>query len=262
MKNQQLSINNKTLYINHYEMKQQRDLQNEANKDKQDWQRYTTENMQQPDFHSYEQISTILRLLMSQVNNKNITPVPGVRSNSAGPHMGGQGFNNQGHQGGYNAQGQQRVHQRGPQNFRGNQNHNIGGGRGQDRGMQQPLVQMNQGHQGAMPPPPMPAPPMPPAMGGNASIQVVPSNDPRSQDFYGKTLPIYNAINEINPNYKNIVGTHIFQFVSEIGGPALAPKVTGMLIDLPVHEIQRYCTNYDQFVQRITQAKQMLESPQ
>jgi hypothetical protein len=40
VKNANLHINQRPLYINHYEMKQQRDILNETNKDKQDWQRY------------------------------------------------------------------------------------------------------------------------------------------------------------------------------------------------------------------------------
>jgi len=47
VKQQQLQLNNKPLYINHYEMKQQRDLLNESNKDKQDWQRYQAQNVAQ-----------------------------------------------------------------------------------------------------------------------------------------------------------------------------------------------------------------------
>ena len=49
-KNANLQMNGKPLYINHYEMKQQRDLLNESNKDKQDWQRYQAENVVYQDF--------------------------------------------------------------------------------------------------------------------------------------------------------------------------------------------------------------------
>jgi polyadenylate-binding protein len=80
-----LQINGRPLYINHYEMKQQRDLANESNKDKQDFQRYQQENFATLDFQSYDQISNLLRLLMHSVQNKNIIPgAPnlGPRSNS------------------------------------------------------------------------------------------------------------------------------------------------------------------------------------
>ncbi len=38
-----------------------------------------------------------------------------------------------------------------------------------------------------------------------------------------------------------------------------ASKVTGMLIDLPVPEIQKYMVNFDLFLQRVSQATQLLE---
>lgn len=60
-------------------MKQQRDLLNESNKDKQDWQRYQAENFATFDYQSLDQISNLLRLLMHNVQQKN----NGI------PHMGG-----------------------------------------------------------------------------------------------------------------------------------------------------------------------------
>merc|ERR1712139_211875 len=86
-------------------------------------------------------------------------------------------------------------------------------------------------------------------------LQIVQSNDPNSNDFYAKTMPIYAAITEINPSYKQIVGSNIFEFVTKLVGTQFAPKITGMLIDLPIVEIQRYCTNFDLFAQRVQQAQ-------
>ncbi len=43
-----------------------------------------------------------------------------------------------------------------------------------------------------------------------------------------------------------------------------APKVTGMLIDLPVPEIQKYMVNFDLFLQCVSQAThdtQLLDFP-
>ena len=59
------------------------------------------------------------------------------------------------------------------------------------------------------------------------------------------------AIVPINPGYKNTVGSTIFEFVTKIVGPNYAPKITGMLIDLPITDIQKYCTDYDLFVHRV-----------
>lgn len=85
VKNAQLQLNGRPLYINHYEMKQQRDLLNESNKDKQDFQRYQAENVAQVDFQNYDQISSLLRLLMHTVQSKQTAPGPNMRSHSQGP---------------------------------------------------------------------------------------------------------------------------------------------------------------------------------
>lgn len=38
----------------------------------------------------------------------------------------------------------------------------------------------------------------------------------------------------------------------------LAPKITGMLIDLPIHEIHSYMKNFDILIQRVSEAKELL----
>lgn len=83
------------------------------------------------------------------------------------------------------------------------------------------------------------------------SMQFQPSSDPTANDLYSKIAPIFNAITEINPSYKNTVGSVIYGFVDKIVGSNFAPKITGMLIDLNIAEIRKYCTDYDLFVQRI-----------
>jgi hypothetical protein len=62
----------------------------------------------------------------------------------------------------------------------------------------------------------------------------------------------------MNPQYKQTVGGAIFEFVQKLV-QGYAPKVTGMLIDLPVPEIQKYMVNFDLFLQRVSQATQLLE---
>jgi hypothetical protein len=57
-----------------------------------------------------------------------------------------------------------------------------------------------------------------------------------------------------NPYYKQQVGTAIYGFVEQLKGPAKAPKITGMLIDLAIPEIHNILTNYEHFLIRIDQA--------
>jgi hypothetical protein len=88
--------------------------------------------------------------------------------------------------------------------------------------------------------------------------QVVPSAHPLSGKFYSVTVPILGAVNEHNANYKQTVGGAIFEFVQQLV-ESYAPKVTGMLIDLPVVEIQKYMVNFDLFLQRVSQATTLLQ---
>ena len=96
----------------------------------------------------------------------------------------------------------------------------------------------------------------------NMQLQFEPSQSPLANEFYQKTMPIYAAIQEINPSYKQTVGQVIFDNVTKLTGAATAPKITGMLIDLPCTEIQNYCRSYDLFASRVTQAQQMLAQQQ
>ena len=63
------------------------------------------------------------------------------------------------------------------------------------------------------------------------------------------------AVQERNPNLKDQVGQIIFDYIEKMVGQERAPKITGMLIDLPIPEIQRYVTNFNLFAERVHQAQ-------
>jgi hypothetical protein len=88
-------------------------------------------------------------------------------------------------------------------------------------------------------------------------VQVSPSTHSLSSKFYSVTVPILGGVNEMNPDYKNLVGNAIFEFVQSLVADC-APKVTGPLIDLPVAEIQKYLVNFDLFLQCVSQATTLL----
>ncbi len=50
----------------------------------------------------------------------------------------------------------------------------------------------------------------------------------------------------MNPNYKQKVGSAIYELVQNLSSNA--PKVTGMLIELPVPQIRTYLVNFDIFL--------------
>merc|ERR1712173_539736 len=68
---------------------------------------------------------------------------------------------------------------------------------------------------------------------------------------------ILPAVVPENPNYKDQVGTVLYEFVSQLVGQK-APKITGMLIDLPINDIQLIMQNYDLFKTRVSQANDLL----
>jgi hypothetical protein len=88
---------------------------------------------------------------------------------------------------------------------------------------------------------------------------------PQSQEqvmYFQKTQQILPALSERNLQYKQQVGTVIFDFVVKNVGEAMAPEITGMLIDLPLPDIHQYLLQYEILVQRVKQAKQLLATQQ
>jgi hypothetical protein len=65
---------------------------------------------------------------------------------------------------------------------------------------------------------------------------------------------------ERNPNLKEQVGQTIFEHVSQLVPHERAPKVTGMLIEIPVDQIRAYMQNYDVFRARVQEANNLIDS--
>merc|ERR1712086_1234810 len=127
---------------------------------------------------------------------------------------------------------------------RNNMQQNMGGNRGQ--GQQQMT---------------MPTLPMP-AVGGQAPVQMPQTQDPAAAAFYAKTHKIVPSVKADNPHLKQHVGNAIFDFVTQLRGQSLAPKITGMLIDLPLEETQMYLMNYPEFVKKVNEAANLLTQMQ
>ena len=90
----QQQVDNQTLYINHYEIKQYRDMNNEAQKDKQDFQRYQAENAGAlTDITNSDELVNLLRLLMQNgflKKQSQQTPNQGGERPQRGNYQGGQ----------------------------------------------------------------------------------------------------------------------------------------------------------------------------
>ena len=74
-----------------------------------------------------------------------------------------------------------------------------------------------------------------------------------------KLLP---ALTERNPYYKDQVGHLIFDYVHMIIGPDKAPKITGMLIELPVQQIKEYMQSFEALQMKVQEANNLLMAPQ
>ena len=50
----------------------------------------------------------------------------------------------------------------------------------------------------------------------------------------------------------------IYDFVQMVCGDKMAPKVTGMLIELPIDQIKQYLESFDVLQMRVNEALQLL----
>lgn len=72
---------------------------------------------------------------------------------------------------------------------------------------------------------------------------------------------IIHAIAPENPNYKDQVGTVLYEYITALVGPK-APKVTGMIIDLPIEDIRRVMQDWTLLSTRVQQASELLDQQQ
>lgn len=84
------------------------------------------------------------------------------------------------------------------------------------------------------------------------------TQDPTANSYYANTLKLVPSVKAENPHLKQQVGNAIFDFVTKLKGAQLAPKITGMLIDLPLEETQHYLSNYTEFIKKVEEAARLL----
>jgi len=81
---------------------------------------------------------------------------------------------------------------------------------------------------------------------------------PLPQQYAQKGIFLLPAVVKTNPNYKTQVGEFIFEYVERIAGEQKAPKITGMLIDLPIEEIQGYLQDFSKLEEKVREADALL----
>ena len=86
----------------------------------------------------------------------------------------------------------------------------------------------------------------------------LPNVDPVINTYNQKGFGYLPAVVPENPNYKAIVGEFIYEYVEKFVGEGRAPKITGMLIDLPIEEIKGYLYDFSKLYQKIGDAVNLL----
>ena len=231
----------------------------EAQKDKQDFQRYQAENTGPlTDLTNSDELVNLLRLLMHQGYLKKYQQNPHQGSDPRGDrpprnnYQGGQQQDRPARQQN-NYHNNQQSNERPRNNYQNNQEHQQ---RSQPRMQNQLPIPHNNAMGMPMPMPVAGGMPMPMTVGAGMPMPMAPKSGIHT-DYLTKTMPILNAVVEQNPNYKQHVGSIIYTFVQGLAGNQ-APKITGMLIDLPIYEIHSYMKNYDLLIQRVSEAKELL----
>jgi len=81
------------------------------------------------------------------------------------------------------------------------------------------------------------------------------------QKYLSQSMALIASVQEKNPYMKEQVGHLIFDYVQMIVGQDKAPKITGMLIELPIPQIKQYMQSFEALQQRVQEANQLLMSP-
>ena len=81
-----------------------------------------------------------------------------------------------------------------------------------------------------------------------------------NQKFMADAQRLLPSVQEKNPYLKDQVGHLIYDFVQKIIGVDKAPKITGMLIELPVPQIREYLVSLEALKIKVVEANNLLES--
>ena len=80
--------------------------------------------------------------------------------------------------------------------------------------------------------------------------------------YQQSTMKYIHAVSPQNPHLKQQVGGCIYEYVQKLVGDEKAPKITGMLIELPVNQIKEYMLNFENLKMKVQEAMEHLEAAQ
>jgi len=82
------------------------------------------------------------------------------------------------------------------------------------------------------------------------------------QRYLASTTKYIPALHPNNPHLKQQVGGCIYEFVQSLVGDDKAPKITGMLIELPVNQIKEYMMDWNNLKMKVQEAHDHWENAQ
>jgi len=216
----QQPFDGKTLQITNYEIKEFRELQLLGAKEKTDFDRYIFEQTTNKNpFKDLNNDPKMTQLLQYVVNM--------LTQQQSTQQMGGLG--GFGPRGGFNNK---------PNNRRPHPQ--------QQQHQQMPMNNMPpQQQQQAMPPAMMAPTPAPHQMNVN-------------QQYTSQTAPLVSLI-QPNKDYKQRVGETIYKFIQGLAPAERVPKITGMLIELPIDQVKQYMSNYDTLKSMVAEANALID---
>ena len=97
---------------------------------------------------------------------------------------------------------------------------------------------------------------------GHHMQQMNPNQMTIPQSYTAQTMKYIPALNPNNPHLKQQVGSCIYEFVQKLVGDEKAPKITGMLIELPIPQIKEYMSDYNNLVMKVKEALDHWENAQ
>lgn len=119
---------------------------------------------------------------------------------------------------------------------------------------QQPMPMQNQQ-------PSAPGMPMMPQMQQQQQQQQMNTNSIQ-QRYLQSTTKYIPALHPNNPHLKQQVGGCIYEYVQSLVGDDKAPKITGMLIELPVNQIKEYMMDWNNLNMKVKEALDHWENAQ
>ena len=246
------TFDGKALIITHYEIKEFRQIHIEEAIDKQDFEKYNAQKVggfHLNDLTSHPHMIQIIQQLIEIVQQNEAV---NARFNQSERRMGG-----------------------GPMNRRGN----FPGGRPNQQmpnmgmpgqmgmgGMGMPQPQVNQMMKPKAPvPQPMPGQQMQPPQMREMAPQPMPGMQVQNQAqmnpiqrYQAATMKILPSVTERNPYMKEQVGSCIFEFIQMLVQPDRVPKITGMLIELPVDQIKQYLSSFENLQAKVNEANDLI----